>query len=74
MRQSVQLSCKSLQWYALAVVTHINFAVESPSISISGNLANFRRTSSLGKGPAAFWVDDPDEWIRSSQILVIAFA
>jgi hypothetical protein len=50
----------------LAALMNTNIAVESPWVSISGNLANVRRTSSFGKGAATFWLDDPDEWIRSS--------
>jgi len=58
----------------LAAFTYVNMAVESPSVSISGNFANARRTSNAGKGAAVFWLDDPEEWTWSSQVLVTAFA
>jgi len=72
MWQSGRSSCKSLQ-DALATLTHIWIAVESPSVSISGNLANVCRTSSFGRGAATFWLDEPEEWTWSSQVLAIAF-
>jgi len=72
MRQIVRLSCKSLR-DALATLTHKGIVVKSPSVSISGNLANVCRTSSFGRGAATFWLDDPEEWTWSSQVLAIAF-
>ena len=73
MQRSVRLCCKNLQ-NALATLTHINDTAELPSVSISENLASVCRTSNFGNEVAVFWLDDPDEWTRSSQILVIAFA
>ena len=72
MRQNGRSSCKS-QKDALGTLTHKGVVVESPSVSISGNFANVWRTSSFGRGAATFWLDDPEEWTWSSQVLAIAF-
>lgn len=72
MQQNVQSTRKTLM-YVLNGSVHINIAVESPRVSISGNLASVCMISSFGTGATLFWLEEPEEWTRSLQALEIAF-